>query len=105
MKADSTTNPGEGVLLQNGLPGSPKILLSDLLNEGNDIISRWTSSTARGGFIFVERPLRSPSACFVPVHIPAGNGYLRHLRGTLKLNLFGHLLLLSLIDLTNVNVK
>jgi len=91
MKADSTTDPGEGVLLQNDIPGSPKILLSDLLDEGNDIVSRGTSRTARGCFIFIKRPLRSPCACLVPVHIPTGNGDLRHLRGTLKLNLFGHL--------------
>jgi hypothetical protein len=105
MKADSTADPGERVLLQNGIPGPLKILLSNLLDEGNDIVSGGTSSTARRGFILIEGPLRSPGPCLVPLHIPAGNGYLRHLRSTLKLNLFGHRLLLSLIDLTNVNVK
>jgi hypothetical protein len=105
MKTDSATDRGKGILFPDQMPRPFKIILSYLLDETNDVVSRRASRITRRRFIFIKRPLGPPCSGLIPIHMLTGNGDVGHLRSTLELNLFGHLLLLSLIDVTNVNAK
>jgi hypothetical protein len=79
MKTDPATDPGERVFLLDQTPGPFDIALVYLLNEGDDIVPRWTGCIAGCCLILIERPLGSPRTCLVPVHMPTGNGNLGHL--------------------------
>jgi len=105
METDSATDSWKRILSLDDIPGSFKIFLSYFLDETNDIISCRTGRTAGRGLILIKRALRPPGARLIPVHIPQRNGDYGHFGSTLELELFGHPLLLSLIDLTDVNAK